>query len=165
MAWLVTGGAGYIGAHVVSAMLEGGERVVVLDDLSSGDPARIPGVPLVRGSVLDRVLLDRVLAEHAVRGVVHIAAKKQVEESGGRPLHWPQRGKKAARGPRPPAAALLPRERRGPAAAAGGRDRRRRREPPLLLQRRRVRLAGRRPGHRGDRVPAGQPVRADQAGR
>jgi UDP-glucose 4-epimerase len=88
MAWLVTGGAGYIGAHVVSAMLEAGERVVVLDDLSSGEPARIPGVPLVRGSVLDRVLLDRVLAEHAVRGVVHIAAKKQVEESVRRPLHY-----------------------------------------------------------------------------
>src|SRR3954468_874972 len=88
MAWLVTGGAGYIGAHVVSAMLEAGERVVVLDDLSSGEPARIPGVPLVRGSVLDRVLLDRVLAEHAVRGVVHIAAKKSVDESVRRPLHY-----------------------------------------------------------------------------
>src|SRR3954465_14257254 len=88
MAWLVTGGAGDIGAHGVSAMLGAGERVVVLDDLSSGDPGRIPGVPLVRGSVLDRVLVDQVLAEHAVTGVVHIAGKKQVEESVRRPLHY-----------------------------------------------------------------------------
>jgi UDP-glucose 4-epimerase len=44
MSWLVTGGAGYIGAHIVSAMTAAGEHVVVLDDLSSGDPARIPGV-------------------------------------------------------------------------------------------------------------------------
>jgi UDP-glucose 4-epimerase len=89
MSWLITGGAGYIGAHVVRAMVDDGIRVVVLDDLSTGDPARLPaGVPLVDGSTLDRGLLDRVLAEHQVEGVLHIAAKKQVAESVARPLHY-----------------------------------------------------------------------------
>jgi UDP-glucose 4-epimerase len=89
MTWLITGGAGYIGAHVARAMTAAGERVVVLDDLSSGIPARLPAeVPLVRGSVLDRELVDRTLAEHAVTGVVHLAAKKQVGESVEQPLHY-----------------------------------------------------------------------------
>ncbi|MFI8965700.1 UDP-glucose 4-epimerase GalE [Streptomyces sp. NPDC053493] len=87
MTWLITGGAGYIGSHVVKSMAEAGERVAVLDDLSTGDPARVPaGVPLERGSVLDRPLLDRVLREHQVRGIVHLAAKKAVGESVELPL-------------------------------------------------------------------------------
>lgn len=86
MTWLITGGAGYIGGHVVAAMREAGEPVVVLDDLSTGDPARIPGVELVVGSVGDSALVARVLRDHDVRGVVHVAAKKQVEESVRRPL-------------------------------------------------------------------------------
>jgi UDP-glucose 4-epimerase len=88
MTWLVTGGAGYIGAHVVAAMRRKGVDVVVLDDLSTGDPARLGDVPLVRGSVLDSALLDDVIRSHGVRGVVHIAAKKQVEESVRRPLFY-----------------------------------------------------------------------------
>ncbi|MFG2332941.1 UDP-glucose 4-epimerase GalE [Streptomyces sp. NPDC048604] len=89
MTWLITGGAGYIGAHVADAMTEAGERAVVLDDVSSGVPGRLPaGVPLVRGTITDRELLDRVLAEHAVTGVVHLAAKKQVGESVERPLYY-----------------------------------------------------------------------------
>ncbi|MFF3289547.1 UDP-glucose 4-epimerase GalE [Streptomyces sp. NPDC003023] len=89
MTWMITGGAGYIGSHVVKALTEGGERVVVLDDLSTGDPARLPaGVPLERGSVLDRERVDRVLKDHAVEGIVHVAAKKQVGESVERPLHY-----------------------------------------------------------------------------
>jgi UDP-glucose 4-epimerase len=88
MTWLVTGGAGYIGAHVVRAMLQSGQDVVALDDLSTGDPARVPGAELVEGTVLDRALLDRVVKERAVTGVVHIAAKKQVAESVAEPLHY-----------------------------------------------------------------------------
>ncbi|MET8948412.1 UDP-glucose 4-epimerase GalE [Streptomyces sp. NPDC004542] len=89
MTWLITGGAGYIGAHVVRVMTGTGERVVVLDDLSAGVPARLPtGVPLVEGCVTDRGLLERVLAEHAVTGVVHLAARKQVAESVARPAHY-----------------------------------------------------------------------------
>ncbi|MFF2012754.1 UDP-glucose 4-epimerase GalE [Streptomyces sp. NPDC058195] len=89
MTWLITGGAGFIGAHVVRAMLDAGERAVVYDDLSSGDPARIPdGAQFVKGSTLDREALDRVIAEHGVDGVVHLAGKKQVAESVARPLHY-----------------------------------------------------------------------------
>ncbi|MGW0734255.1 UDP-glucose 4-epimerase GalE [Streptomyces sp. NPDC002851] len=89
MTWLITGGAGYIGAHVVRAMTEAGERAVVYDDLSTGIAERIPsGVPLVEGSTLDRAQLDRALTRHEITGVVHLAAKKQVGESVELPLHY-----------------------------------------------------------------------------
>ncbi|MFE9452712.1 UDP-glucose 4-epimerase GalE [Streptomyces sp. NPDC006739] len=89
MTWLITGGAGYIGAHVVRAMSEAGERAVVYDDLSTGITARVPeGIPLVVGSTLDADRLAHTLAEHEVTGVVHLAAKKQVGESVDRPLHY-----------------------------------------------------------------------------
>ncbi|MFD3994233.1 UDP-glucose 4-epimerase GalE [Streptomyces sp. NPDC058548] len=89
MTYLITGGAGYIGSHVVRAMTLAGERVVVLDDLSTGYEERVPeGVPLVVGSTLDREVLDRTIAEHGVTGVVHLAAKKQVGESVELPLHY-----------------------------------------------------------------------------
>ncbi|MEV6208610.1 UDP-glucose 4-epimerase GalE [Kitasatospora sp. NPDC051914] len=87
MTWLITGGAGYIGGHVVRQLAEAGERVVVVDDLSSGSAGRLPaGVPLVVGSTLDRALLDAAVREHGVTGVLHIAAKKQVGESVEEPL-------------------------------------------------------------------------------
>ncbi|PZT75044.1 MULTISPECIES: UDP-glucose 4-epimerase GalE [unclassified Streptomyces] len=89
MTWMVTGGAGYIGAHVVRAMLAGGQRVVVFDDLSTGSADAVPaGVPLVTGTVLDREALDAAIREHGVTGVVHVAGKKQVGESVERPLHY-----------------------------------------------------------------------------
>ena len=87
MTWLVTGGAGYIGAHVVRALVRDGRQVVVLDDLSTGHADRVDaGAVLVEGSVLDRGLVRRVLRENGVTGVVHIAAKKQVGESVADPL-------------------------------------------------------------------------------
>ncbi|XUL88520.1 UDP-glucose 4-epimerase GalE [Streptomyces galilaeus] len=89
MTWLITGGAGYIGAHVVRAMTEAGEQTVVYDDLSTGIAARLPdGVPLVQGSTLDAELVARTLADQDVTGVVHLAAKKQIGESVDRPLHY-----------------------------------------------------------------------------
>ena len=89
MTWLVTGGAGYIGSHVVDAMRTAGESVVVYDDFSSGYRERVPDdVPVVAGSVLDGDLLTTTFREHGVRGVVHLAAKKQVAESVGRPLYY-----------------------------------------------------------------------------
>jgi UDP-glucose 4-epimerase len=89
MTWLITGGAGYIGAHVVRAMTEAGEQTVVYDDLSTGIAARVPdGVPLVQGSILDAELVARTLADQDVTGVVHLAAKKQVGESVELPLHY-----------------------------------------------------------------------------
>ncbi|MFD4790796.1 UDP-glucose 4-epimerase GalE [Streptomyces sp. NPDC058459] len=89
MTWLITGGAGYIGAHVARAMNDAGEHVVVLDDLSAAVPERLPGgVPLVEGSTLDGDLLKRVFAEHGVTGVVHLAARKQVGESVAEPVRY-----------------------------------------------------------------------------
>ena len=89
MTWLVTGGAGYIGAHVVRAMTADGQRVVAFDDLSTGDPRRVEGAELVVGSVLNEHLVNNVLRAHDITGVVHIAAKKQVGESVADPLlYW-----------------------------------------------------------------------------
>ncbi|MGW2647931.1 UDP-glucose 4-epimerase GalE [Streptomyces sp. NPDC001393] len=89
MTWLITGGAGYIGAHVARAMAGAGERVVALDDLSAAVPARLPAdVPLVQGSTLDGELLKRVFAEYDVTGVVHLAARKQVAESVAEPTRY-----------------------------------------------------------------------------
>jgi UDP-glucose 4-epimerase len=88
MTWLVTGGAGYIGAHVVRAMREAGSDVVVLDDLSTGRKERIDGAELVTGSILDGALVADTIRRYGVTGVVHIAAKKQVGESVERPLYY-----------------------------------------------------------------------------
>ncbi|MGW3288162.1 UDP-glucose 4-epimerase GalE [Streptomyces sp. NPDC001002] len=89
MTWLITGGAGYIGAHVARVMAGAGERVVALDDLSAGVPARLPaGVALIEGSTLDAGLLKRVFAEQEVTGVVHLAARKQVAESVAQPTRY-----------------------------------------------------------------------------
>ncbi len=87
MTWLVTGGAGYIGAHVVRALAQDGQRVVALDDLSTGRADRVdPAAEFVEGTLLDRSLVGEVLSRHDVTGVVHIAAKKQVGESMADPL-------------------------------------------------------------------------------
>jgi len=87
--WLVTGGAGYIGAHVLRALRAAGHRVVVMDDLSTGRLDRVPDdVDVVHGSLLDTALVTRVLREHDVTGVVHLAGKKAVEESVQRPLYY-----------------------------------------------------------------------------
>ncbi|MFF7068708.1 UDP-glucose 4-epimerase GalE [Streptomyces pseudovenezuelae] len=89
MTWLITGGAGYIGAHVVRAMTGAGEQAVVYDDLSTGIAERVPAdVPLVTGSTLDAERVAHTLADHEVTGVVHLAAKKQVGESVALPLHY-----------------------------------------------------------------------------
>ena len=87
MSWLVTGGAGYIGLHVVAALRAAGQDVVVLDDLSTGR-GELVDVPMVVGSVHDGDLLRTTFREHAVTGVLHLAAKKKVGESVERPLHY-----------------------------------------------------------------------------
>src|SRR4051812_47091162 len=85
--WLVTGGAGYIGAHVVHALGDQGETAVILDDFSSGARDRVPeGAVLVEGTILDGDLVRRTLRENEVAGIIHIAAKKQVGESVENPL-------------------------------------------------------------------------------
>ncbi|MDZ4046092.1 MAG: UDP-glucose 4-epimerase GalE [Rhodoglobus sp.] len=88
MTWLVTGGAGYIGSHVVRALADAGLAPVVLDDLSSGHESFVPsGVPFVRGSILDGALLLNTLREHHVTGVVHVAGFKYAGVSVREPLH------------------------------------------------------------------------------
>ncbi|MBW8872256.1 MAG: UDP-glucose 4-epimerase GalE [Leifsonia sp.] len=88
MAWLVTGGAGYIGAHVVRAFRDQGIDVVVVDDLSSGHEEFVPaGVPFYRGTILDGELLAEVFADNAISGVVHVAGFKYAGVSVQRPLH------------------------------------------------------------------------------
>src|SRR3954452_2312697 len=88
MTWLVTGGAGYIGAHVVRAFAEQGLDSVVVDDLSSGHREFVPdGVPLVEGTILDTDLVAATLREHEVSGVVHVAGFKYAGVSVQRPLH------------------------------------------------------------------------------
>lgn len=88
MAWLVTGGAGYIGSHIVRAFTDSGIDVVVIDDLSSGHRQFVEdGVPFVEGSILDTALVARTCTEHAVSGVVHLAGYKYAGLSVDRPLH------------------------------------------------------------------------------
>jgi UDP-glucose 4-epimerase len=88
MTWLVTGGAGYIGAHVVRALQEAGMHPVVLDDLSSGHEDFVPSdVPFVKGSILNGGLLLESIDRHKVTGVIHVAGFKYAGVSVQRPLH------------------------------------------------------------------------------
>lgn len=88
MSWLVTGGAGYIGSHVVREFTGAGIDAVVLDDLSSGLEGFVPAdVPFVRGSILDRELIEQTIDRHGVTGVVHVAGYKYAGVSVQRPLH------------------------------------------------------------------------------
>lgn len=89
MNWLVTGGAGYIGAHVVRELLAGGHDVVVADDLSTGWLHRVPSAAsFVRVRVNDRWALDAIFAAHRIDGVVHLAGRKSVAESLRDPLGY-----------------------------------------------------------------------------
>jgi UDP-glucose 4-epimerase len=85
---LVTGGAGYIGSHTVLQLVARGERVVVLDNLSTGFRRAVRDVPLVVGNVGDRALVDKLLAEHRVETIIHFAAHTIVPESVSNPLKY-----------------------------------------------------------------------------
>jgi UDP-glucose 4-epimerase len=87
MTWVVTGGAGYIGSHVVQAFLDEGIDAVVLDDLSSGRREFVPdGVELVVGSIGDAAVVAELLGRPGIEGVVHIAALKYAGVSVKEPL-------------------------------------------------------------------------------
>ena len=89
MSILVTGGAGYIGAHMVLELLDAGETVVVLDDLSTGVAAVVPeNAVFVRGDAGDRTLVLRLIAEHGIEAIAHFAAKIVVPDSVADPLSY-----------------------------------------------------------------------------
>ncbi|HTC05217.1 MAG TPA: UDP-glucose 4-epimerase GalE [Xanthobacteraceae bacterium] len=89
MTVLVTGGAGYIGSHMVHELADAGERVVVLDNLSTGfDWAIAKGVPLVVGETGDQALVARLIREHGVDAIIHFAASIVVPDSMRDPLGY-----------------------------------------------------------------------------
>lgn len=89
MTVLVTGGAGYIGSHTVLALLDSGEKPVVLDDLSTGFRWATPeGVPFVLGDDGDETLVAATIAEYGIESIIHFAAKIVVPESVADPLGY-----------------------------------------------------------------------------
>ncbi|TAI60236.1 UDP-glucose 4-epimerase GalE [Bradyrhizobium sp. Leo170] len=89
MTVLVTGGAGYIGSHMVRALVDAGESVVVVDNLSTGFSALLPeGVPLFIGDAGDENLVEGVIAQHGVESIVHFAGSVVVPESMRDPLGY-----------------------------------------------------------------------------
>src|SRR5947199_3918519 len=89
MTVLVTGGAGYIGSHMVHALVAAGERVIVLDNLSTGfDWAIAEGVPLIVGETGDQPLVTKLIKEHGVEAVIHFAASIVVPDSVTDPLGY-----------------------------------------------------------------------------
>lgn len=89
MTILITGGAGYIGSHMVCAALDAGERVVVLDNLVTGFAEAVaPGAELVQGEVADRALVARLIAERGITEILHFAAATVVPESVADPVKY-----------------------------------------------------------------------------
>ncbi|MFT4299841.1 MAG: UDP-glucose 4-epimerase GalE [Aeromicrobium sp.] len=88
MSIVVTGGAGYIGSHIVRSFQLAGLDCVVVDDLSSGHREFVPGeVPFVEASILDTAALEQVMSDHDVQAVVHLAGFKYAGVSVERPMH------------------------------------------------------------------------------
>jgi UDP-glucose 4-epimerase len=89
MTVLVTGGAGYIGSHMVYALRDAGERVVVVDNLTTGFPGAVAkGVPLVIAETGDQPKLTAVIAEHEIDTIIHFAASIVVPDSVRDPLGY-----------------------------------------------------------------------------
>jgi len=88
MAILVCGGAGYIGSHMVAALLEKGEEVIVLDNFQKGHREAILGGKVYEGDLRDRSILDKVFTENNVDAVIDFAADSLVGESVTEPLKY-----------------------------------------------------------------------------
>ncbi len=148
MSWLVTGGAGYIGAHVVRAFQEVGLDAVVIDDLSSGHREFVkPEVPFVEGSIVDTELMVDAMKQHDVEGVVHLAGFKYAGVSVDRPLH------------------TYTQNVTGTINLLEAMEQHRCRLDRVLLQRRDVRHSGHRDGDRADCHASRVAVRREQADR
>lgn len=89
MTVLVTGGAGYIGSHMLLELIENDEKIVVIDNLCTGFRAAIPEVvEFIEGNIGDRELLDKVLTEKSIETVIHFAGSVVVPESVTDPLKY-----------------------------------------------------------------------------
>jgi UDP-glucose 4-epimerase len=88
MTVLVTGGAGYIGSHMVYALVAAGDRVIVLDNLSTGFDWAVAGVPLVVGETGDQNLVSTIIKEHKIEAIIHFAASIVVPDSVADPLGY-----------------------------------------------------------------------------
>jgi UDP-glucose 4-epimerase len=89
MAVLVTGGAGYIGSHMVHELADAGECVVVLDNLSTGFPwAVAKGAPLIAGDTGDQAIVARIIKDHDIDAIIHFAASVVVPDSVRDPLSY-----------------------------------------------------------------------------
>lgn len=98
MTTLITGGAGYIGSHMAHCLVRAGERVVVLDNLTTGFGWLLPAqAQLVVGDVSDSALVARVLAEHGIDAVIHFAGSIIVPESVSDPLKYYRNNTSASR--------------------------------------------------------------------
>src|SRR5207245_6971458 len=98
MTVLVTGGCGYIGSHMVLALVEAGESVVVIDNLSTGFSAFLPeGVPLFIGDAGDENLVAGVIAQHGIESIIHFAGSIVVPDSVREPLGYSRHNTKTTR--------------------------------------------------------------------
>ncbi len=89
MTVIVTGGAGYIGSHMAHDLVDRGEHVVVVDNLSTGFRELIPaGAELVEGDVADEALVGRIIDEHGAKSVIHFAGSIIVPESVTKPVKY-----------------------------------------------------------------------------
>ncbi|MEL6364958.1 MAG: UDP-glucose 4-epimerase GalE [Pseudomonadota bacterium] len=85
---LVTGGAGYVGAHMTLRLVEAGFRPIILDDFSTGSRDFVKDRVVYEGDIADQALVARILREHEVREVIHFAGSSLVQDSMSRPLNY-----------------------------------------------------------------------------